>query len=91
MTGYDPVNKLATLLPQWVSKSTAMQRQGRAGRVQAGICYKLYTRPFHDQCFSDHDQPELIRASLEDTLLKIKSWGVEDVRSFLAKAINPPT
>mmetsp|Transcript_6160 Transcript_6160/g.15691 ORF Transcript_6160/g.15691 Transcript_6160/m.15691 type:complete len:277 (-) Transcript_6160:659-1489(-) len=36
---YDAVNNLSCLLPTWVSKASAHQRRGRAGRVKAGVCY----------------------------------------------------
>ena len=44
MTSYDPAKNMTTLKPEWVSKSNAKQRAGRAGRVREGICYHLFTR-----------------------------------------------
>jgi hypothetical protein len=41
---YDAVNNLACLLPAWVSRAAARQRRGRAGRVQNGVCFHLFTR-----------------------------------------------
>ncbi|KAI7750690.1 hypothetical protein M8C21_029534 [Ambrosia artemisiifolia] len=41
---YDPYNKVSTLQSSWISKASAKQREGRAGRCQAGICYHLYSK-----------------------------------------------
>ena len=46
---YDPVNRLACLMPAWISRASARQRRGRAGRVQAGVCFKLCPSGAHDQ------------------------------------------
>ncbi|KAE8717060.1 hypothetical protein F3Y22_tig00110065pilonHSYRG00307 [Hibiscus syriacus] len=55
-TSYDALNKLACLLPSWISKASARQRQGRAGRVQPGVCYRLYPKLIHD---ANHCKKEL--------------------------------
>ena len=44
ITQYDLDSNLATLQPEWVSLANARQRRGRAGRVQAGQCFHLFTR-----------------------------------------------
>ncbi|CAH1416051.1 unnamed protein product [Lactuca virosa] len=41
-TSYDALNNTHCLLPTWISKVSAKQRRGRAGRVQPGECYHLY-------------------------------------------------
>ena len=46
---YDAENKIACLLPSWVSRASAHQRRGRAGRVQAGYCWHLYPSMQHDE------------------------------------------
>jgi ATP-dependent RNA helicase DHX36 len=57
-----------------VTKANAKQRSGRAGRVQAGKCYRLYPKSLHD-ALPDFLAPEIQRMSLEDICLKIKSIG----------------
>ena len=68
---YETRLKAAGLPTEWVSKSSARQRKGRAGRKQAGICYRLYTRA-RFEVFAEESTPETKRARLEDLALDIK-------------------
>ncbi|KAL5739888.1 hypothetical protein ACOSQ2_029068 [Xanthoceras sorbifolium] len=88
-TSYDALNKLACLLPSWISKASAHQRRGRAGRVQPGVCYKLYPRIIHDAMLQ-YQLPEILRTPLQELCLNIKSLQLGTVGSFLAKALQPP-
>ncbi|KAK9789768.1 hypothetical protein WJX73_007283 [Symbiochloris irregularis] len=90
MQAYDALNKLAVLAPVWVSKASATQRAGRAGRVQPGTCFRLYPRRLHDEAFEDHAAPELLRVPLEGLCLQVKGLQLGAVQTFLAKAMNPP-
>ena len=54
---------------QWISQASAEQRQGRAGRVAPGHCYRLYSAAVFQQQFPVWDVPEICRSPLEDTLL----------------------
>eukprot|EP01047_Picozoa_sp_COSAG01_P015643 COSAG01_NODE_784_length_13621_cov_68.866829_18_plen_165_part_00 len=87
---YDPVNNLACLLPAWVSQAAARQRRGRAGRVQAGVCFHLFTREQHAK-LSPYQTPELLRTPLEELCLQIKSLRLGRIEAFLAKAPEPPS
>ncbi|GMH32991.1 hypothetical protein BSKO_00825 [Bryopsis sp. KO-2023] len=89
-TSYDSVNKLKCITPQFISKAQAHQRRGRAGRVQAGKCYRLFPRRMHDNFFQEHLAPEILRTPLEELVLSIKSLRLGSVKQFLQKAINPP-
>ena len=89
-TSYDALNKLAVLQPDWVSKAAAHQRRGRAGRVQAGTCLRLYPRWLHDGKLIEHTPPELLRTPLEGLILQIKSLGMPCAKSFLSNALEPP-
>ncbi|KAK1563118.1 hypothetical protein Q3G72_022613 [Acer saccharum] len=86
---YDALNKLACLLPSWISKASAHQRRGRAGRVQPGVCYKLYPRIIHDAMLQ-YQLPEILRTPLQELCLHIKGLQLGTVGSFLAKALQPP-
>ena len=86
---YDALNNLACLQPAWISKASAHQRRGRAGRVREGVCYRLYTRAQHAK-MADHATPELLRTPLEELCLTIKSLGLGLCEPFIARALQPP-
>ncbi|CAJ1967277.1 unnamed protein product [Sphenostylis stenocarpa] len=88
-TSYDALNKLACLLPSWISKASAHQRRGRAGRVQPGVCYRLYPKLIHD-AMSQYQLAEILRTPLQELCLHIKSLQLGTVGSFLEKALQPP-
>ncbi|PUZ38696.1 hypothetical protein GQ55_9G217400 [Panicum hallii var. hallii] len=88
-TSYDALNKLACLLPSWISKASTHQRRGRAGRVQPGFCYRLYPKVIHD-AMPQFQLPEILRTPLQELCLTIKSLQLGAVSSFLAKSLQPP-
>ncbi|XP_023527583.1 DExH-box ATP-dependent RNA helicase DExH1 isoform X1 [Cucurbita pepo subsp. pepo] len=88
-TSYDALNKLACLLPSWISKASAHQRRGRAGRVQPGVCYRLYPKIIHDAMLQ-YQLPEILRTPLQELCLHIKSLQLGTAGSFLAQALQPP-
>ncbi|XP_020259877.1 DExH-box ATP-dependent RNA helicase DExH1 [Asparagus officinalis] len=88
-TSYDALNKLACLLPSWISKASAHQRRGRAGRVQPGVCYRLYPKLVHEAMLQ-YQLPEILRTPLQELCLNIKSLQLGAVATFLAKALQPP-
>ncbi|KAL8505164.1 hypothetical protein ACS0TY_016392 [Phlomoides rotata] len=88
-TSYDALNKLACLLPSWISKASAHQRRGRAGRVQPGVCYRLYPKIIHD-AMPQYQLPEMLRTPLQELCLNIKSLQLGNLSTFLAKALQPP-
>ncbi|KAH6756762.1 RNA helicase family protein [Perilla frutescens var. hirtella] len=88
-TSYDALNNTPCLLPSWISKASARQRKGRAGRVQPGECYHLYPRCVHD-AFADYQMPELLRTPLQSLCLQIKSLQLKSISEFLSKALQPP-
>eukprot|EP01018_Ginkgo_biloba_P032353 Gb_17113 [translate_table: standard] len=69
---FDASRNLTTLRIQWTSKASACQRQGRAGRVQAGYCLRLYTRDIF-LTMQEHQMPEMQRVPLEELCLQIKA------------------
>ena len=87
---YDALNQLSCLLPAWVSQAAARQRRGRAGRVQAGVCYHLFTKRQHDEDFAPYQRPELLRTPLEELCLQIKSLKLGRIEDFLDRALEPP-
>lgn len=78
---------LESLLVEPVSKSSAIQRQGRAGREAAGFCHRLYTA----EAFAELDPttvPEILRCDLSSALLTMKARGINDVLNF--PLLSPP-
>ena len=88
-TRFDPQNNMVKLEEVWASRAACKQRRGRAGRVKAGKCYKLYTRNAEAK-MSERNEPEIRRVPLEQISLSIRAMGITDVRAFLASAITPP-
>lgn len=89
MKNYDKEANLVTLLAEWVTLANARQRRGRAGRVQAGICYHLYSRA-REALLEDYPLPEIQRTRLEEIILHIKILKLGSVRPFLSKVMMPP-
>ncbi|KAF3384416.1 putative ATP-dependent RNA helicase ucp12 [Penicillium rolfsii] len=89
-TSYDPKDNMVRLQEVWASQAACKQRRGRAGRVRAGICYKLYTRKAESN-MAQRPDPEIRRVPLEQLCLSVKSMkGIDDVADFLANTITPP-
>ncbi|CAK1542274.1 unnamed protein product [Leptosia nina] len=78
---YDSSTKMQRLKEFWISKASADQRKGRAGRTGPGVCYRVYS----EQQYADMDAfstPEVSRVPLASLLLLMSSLGVNDVRRF---------
>ena len=88
-TSFDPQNNMVKLEEVWASRAACKQRRGRAGRVRAGICYKLYTKNAEAK-MAERPEPEIRRVPLEQMCLSVRAMGVKDVASFLASALTPP-
>ncbi|KAH8664049.1 P-loop containing nucleoside triphosphate hydrolase protein [Xylariales sp. PMI_506] len=88
-TSFDPQNNMRKLEETWASRAACKQRRGRAGRVQAGICYKLYTKNLEQQ-MAERPDPEIRRVPLEQLCLSVRAMGTRDVAGFLARTPTPP-
>ncbi len=81
VASHSPWSGLPTLQLAKVSKASAIQRAGRAGRTREGRALRLYTR--HDfESRPDHDAPEILRLDLAETLLALHGAGVGDSGAF---------
>jgi ATP-dependent RNA helicase DHX57 len=89
-TSFDPANNMRKLEEVWASRAACKQRRGRAGRVQAGKCYKLYTRNAETTKMAERPEPEIRRVPLEQLCLSVRAMGIKDVAQFLASALTPP-
>ncbi|PHH91138.1 hypothetical protein CDD83_1567 [Cordyceps sp. RAO-2017] len=78
---YRPRLGMESLLCKVISKSSALQRTGRAGREGPGKCYRLYTESTFES-FRDSDLPEILRNDVLGAVLTMKARGIDDVLSF---------
>ncbi|XP_044519894.1 ATP-dependent RNA helicase DHX29 isoform X1 [Gracilinanus agilis] len=86
---YHESSQMSSLVETFVSKASALQRQGRAGRVRDGFCFRLYTRERFEG-FMDYSVPEILRVPLEELCLHIMKCNLGSPEDFLAKALDPP-
>lgn len=88
---YDQERRISKLACCWISKSNAKQRSGRAGRVQNGNYYALYTRQQFES-FRAVGVPEMLRSDLQEICLRVKAQAFQTrIRDFLAQALEPPS
>lgn len=59
----------------YISKASAQQRAGRAGRTGPGHCWRLYTSAVYEQFFPTHAEPEMLRAPAESVVLQLKGFA----------------
>ncbi|KAL6286987.1 hypothetical protein ACE6H2_011377 [Prunus campanulata] len=87
---YDPYNNVSSLQSSWVSKASAKQRRGRAGRCQPGICYHLYSK-VRAASLPDFQVPEIRRMPIEGLCLQVKLLDPDcNIEDFLIKTLDPP-
>ncbi|XP_065851072.1 DExH-box ATP-dependent RNA helicase DExH6 isoform X2 [Euphorbia lathyris] len=87
---YDPYNNVSTLQSSWVSKASSKQREGRAGRCQPGICYRLYSK-LRAESLPDFRVPEIKRMPIEELCLQVKLLDPNcKIGDFLRKTLDPP-
>ncbi|KAH0538319.1 hypothetical protein FGG08_005093 [Glutinoglossum americanum] len=72
---------LDSLLVKPISKSSALQRRGRAGRESTGKCYHLYTESEYSK-LEPSSTPEILRCDVTHAVLTMKARGVDDIMSF---------
>ncbi|KAK8927151.1 hypothetical protein H634G_01888 [Metarhizium anisopliae BRIP 53293] len=66
----------------WISKASANQRSGRAGRTGPGHCYRLYSSAVYERDFQQFADPELLRMPIEGIVLQLKSMNLQNVVNF---------
>ncbi|XP_034047813.1 ATP-dependent RNA helicase DHX29 [Thalassophryne amazonica] len=86
---YHESSQMSSLVETFVSKASALQRQGRAGRVQNGFCFRLYPQ-FRFDSFMDYSVPEILRVPLEELCLHIMKCQYGSPEDFLSRALDPP-
>ncbi len=84
---FNPKTGIETLTAIPVSKASAMQRAGRAGRTKPGKCYRLYTQSAYET-MSEATIPEIQRSNLAPIILQLKALGIDNVLRF--DFLTPP-
>jgi ATP-dependent helicase HrpB len=74
---YDRSRALDRLVTERISRAAATQRAGRGGRLQAGVCYRLWSEA-EQQALVPFDPPEILTADLGELALNLALWGISD-------------
>lgn len=78
---FDPKSGLSRLETVQVSKDSADQRAGRAGRLSPGVCYRMWTKATHDR-LPEHRVPEIMEADLASLVLDMAQWGITNINQL---------
>lgn len=87
LRAYNPNTGIETLTATPVSKASATQRAGRAGRTKPGKCYRLYTEQAYET-LPEATVPEIQRSNLAPVILQLKSLGIDNIARF--DYLTPP-
>lgn len=79
---YDRTTGVQSFEVGWISKASASQRAGRAGRTGPGHCYKLYSSAVYERDFQEFAEPEILRMPIEGVVLQLKAMNLQHVVNF---------
>jgi ATP-dependent helicase HrpB len=86
---FDSSSGMTRLTTRRISRASALQRMGRAGRLAQGHCYRLWSEEQHAQ-LTPHSTAEILQADLAPVTLQLLAWGVEDVTELAWLDTPPP-
>ena len=84
---FDPSTGMSRLETQRISRASADQRQGRAGRLEPGVCYRAWSEGAH-RSLAPFTSPEIVEADLVPLALELASWGTRDSSDL--RWLDPP-
>lgn len=84
---FDPVTGMSALVTRRISRASAEQRQGRAGRLGPGVCYRAWSEGAHAS-LAPFTPPEIVEADLAPLALELASWGTRDAGTLAW--LDPP-
>ncbi|KAI6249745.1 putative ATP-dependent RNA helicase DHX35 [Erysiphe necator] len=87
LRAYNPTNGIDILTVTPISKASATQRAGRAGRTSPGKCFRLYTESDYE-ALPDVSSPEIQRSNLTTVILQLKALGIDNIARF--DFLTPP-
>ena len=87
LRAYNAATGIDTLTAVPISKASATQRAGRAGRTKPGKCYRLYTESVYSS-LSESTVPEIQRSNLAPVFLQLKALGIDNILRF--DFLTPP-
>lgn len=79
---YNHVTGVQSFEVGWISKASAEQRKGRAGRTGPGHCYRLYSSAVFERDFEQYAKPEILNVPIEGVVLQLKSMHIPSVVNF---------
>jgi pre-mRNA-splicing factor ATP-dependent RNA helicase DHX15/PRP43 len=85
---YNPRIRVESLLVSPISRASARQRAGRAGRTQPGKCFRLYTEKSFHEDLQETTYPEILRSKMSNVVLTLKKLGIDDLVHF--NYMDPP-
>jgi pre-mRNA-splicing factor ATP-dependent RNA helicase DHX15/PRP43 len=85
---YNPRVRVESLLVSPISRASARQRAGRAGRTRPGKCFRLYTEKSFHEDLQETTYPEILRSKMSNVVLTLKKLGVDDLVHF--DFMDPP-
>ena len=85
---YNPRIRVESLLVSPISRASARQRAGRAGRTRPGKCYRLYTEKSFHEDLQETTYPEILRSKMSNVVLTLKKLGIDDLVHF--DFMDPP-
>lgn len=85
---FDPNSGLSRLETVQISKDSADQRAGRAGRLSPGTCYRMWSKATQERLI-EHRIPEIMEADLAPLLLELAQWNIRDPYSLTWLTLPP--